>query len=175
MRAGGAEGASEAEALRARGASCYLGKNHWIQPSAMRAPEACAAVLPGLQAYASARATAEWLRRLRAGAILGPRALDDALASRRPSKAPSPSPAFFARDFRAFEHFEFGLGVQLLRPAGRPGAPPLWGHSAANGSFALVLPSCRAGPVVAVLLLNRTDGVHVAPRVLEALLDELGG
>ena len=57
-------------------------------------------------------------------------ALDDALASRRPEAPPAPSPAFFARDFRAFAHSEFGLGVQLLDPPqgvgieGQPGQPP---------------------------------------------------
>ena len=62
------------------------------------------------------------------------------------------------------------VGLQLLRPAGAaPTSAPCWGHTAANGSFCLVIPGRR--PLVAAFLTNRTGSADAAQRVLRALAD----
>jgi len=65
---------------------------------------------------------------------------------------------------RLFDDAEFGLGVQLgiaeragVALAAADGAEQSWGHLAANGSFAIVVPGCAATgarPLVAVPSLD---------------------
>ena len=90
---------------------------------------------------------------------------------------------------------EWGLGVQLVRTPNTPPGPSAsrttqyastaemassvtlgrsspdtsWGHLAANGSFALVIPGER--PLVAAFLTNRSRSFDASQRVLKALVE----
>jgi CubicO group peptidase (beta-lactamase class C family) len=164
----GRVGASDAERVDARVWLCLFGKPQWIEPSAFARPRARRAVLPGLQAYATARDAAAVLHAAAHGG-LSPQMLADARRSRKPppSSVSKPTGMPPAHPFSAFTH-EWGLGLQLVPPPGAaPGQPPCWGHLAANGSFTLVIPGRR--PLVAAFLTNRTGGYEASQRVLAAL------
>ena len=164
----GRAGASDAERVDARVWLCLFGKPQWIEPSAFARPRARRAVLPGLQAYATARDAAAVLHAAAHGG-LSPQMLADARRSRKPPPSPLSKPTAMppAHPFSAFTH-EWGLGLQLVpAPGAAPGQPPCWGHLAANGSFTLVIPGRR--PLVAAFLTNRTGGYEASQRVLAAL------
>jgi len=166
-------------AERADGATwlSHFGKELWCNGPAMAREPWRSAALPGVQAYATASAAAEALRAVAAGEVLRPELLAEALRSRRPPQGSHEArPCRLLPDKRMFDNGEWGLGIQLdpLRNGSASSgsepasAPRSWGHVASNGSFALALPGRQ--PMVAVLLLNRDDGEHVARQVLDMLL-----
>lgn len=176
-----------------------FGKLPWLECGAYRSDIARRSVLPGSQAYASARDTSDALRAVATGRVLSPSTLAEALQSRRvaPTADPLSLPAKQPRLFKLFEKAEFGLGVQIgvAESAGVTSAPPggqqSWGHLGSNGSFALVLPGLAdlgTRPIVATLLLNLdqhgpsgepgvtqdefvSDGLHTCRTVLRAVVD----
>ena len=165
----GRAGASDAERVDARVWLCLFGKPQWIEPSAFARPRARRAVLPGLQAYATARDAAAALHAAATRCGLSPQMLADARRSRKPPPSPLSKPTAMppAHPFSAFAH-EWGLGLQLVPPPGAaPGQPPCWGHLAGNGSFTLHIPGRR--PLVAAFLTNRTGGYEASQRLLAAL------
>jgi len=155
---------------------------HWLEPSALSSKPARHAVMPGLQAFSTARGVADALWALATDKLLRPATLAEALRSRRPTPGPMSEPSRLERHFAdAFQHAEWGLGVQLfavgadgsLVPPGASGTKaPIWGHTSTNGSFALVLPGRR--PLVAALLVNGSEGNRVAATVLKLLRSECG-
>jgi len=159
---GSSESASEVERAKATMMKSTFRRLNWIEPSALRSSIARASAMPGCQAYASARDTAEALRALATGRVISQRALADCLRSRR--TAPAAGTGRQTKMHRLFDDAEFGLGVQLgiaeragVALAAADGAEQSWGHLAANGSFAIVVPGCAATgarPLVAVLLVN---------------------
>jgi len=144
-----------------------FGRDQWFEPSALNGSLAKASILPGLQAFATARSTCEALRGMATGKALGSATLEESLRSRKPNAGgASASPPIMPKPFKQFEKADWGLGIQLVPLPGREAA---WGHQAGNGSFALVLPGEK--PMAAALLLNRSDGGSVAERVLAALTE----
>jgi len=146
-----------------------FGKESWIGPTALRREVAKAASeLPGLQAFATARTVAEAMRAAAKGRMLRPATLTNALRSRRPGSGLASTPCRMVRALKTFEGGEWGLGIQLSPLKASGAAAGSWGHAAANGSFALVLPNGRR-PLAAVFLTNRSESGHAAKSVLEAL------
>ena len=125
-------------------------------------------MLPGLQAYATARDAAAALRAAAHGGVLGGHTLADARRSRKPPPSPLSTPTRMPPPFRPVggEHCEWGLGVQL-------GTDGEWGHWAANGSFILAIPGRR--PLVAAFLTNRAQSEGAAKQVLERLVAAASG
>jgi len=128
-----------------------------------------AALLPGLQAFGTARSVAQLLAATATGSVLSPGLVHEMLRSRRPAASGQPATEELAAELghvlRLDGLEEWGLGAQLVPPkawaaAGVPRAPPsrlaeepvAWGHLSQAGSVALVLPGAR--PRVVVLLLN---------------------
>lgn len=176
-----------------------FGKLPWLECGSYRSQIARQSILPGSQAYASARDTADALRAIATGRVLSPPTLAEALQSRGVAVTSDPlsRPAKQPRLFKVFEQAEFGLGVQIgvAEAAGVTSAPPggqqSWGHLGSNGSFALVLPgSDELGtrPIVATLLVNLdqhgpsgepgvtedefvSDGLHTCRTVLRAVVE----
>jgi len=164
------DGATDAEKADAAVWMCLFGKPQWVEPSAFSRPRARRAVLPGLQAYATARDAAAALRAVAFGGLLSPKTLAEARRSRRPPPSRLSTPTRMPPGFRASfgEEAEWGLGVQLV-PCG---GADCWGHLGANGSFALVIPGRR--PLVATLLTNRAGSSEAAERVLKFLVEAAG-
>jgi len=176
-----------------------FGKLPWLECGAYRSSLARSSVMPGSQAYASARDAAEALRAIATGRVLSGSTLTDCLTTRRVPTSASDlaQQSKQPRLFKIFEGAEFGLGVQIgVAEAARildapPGTEQSWGHLGSNGSFALVLPgSAELGtrPLVATLLLNldqhgpagepgvnddeyMSDGLYTSRAVLRAVVE----
>jgi len=154
-----------------------FGREHLLDLSLFgRSRDVPSALMPGLQAFGTARAVAALLRATAAGSLMSKSLITEMLQSRRPTAehGGSGGDRLAAQlghllNLDAFQ--EWGLGVQLVRPhvwndnAG--GEIPAWGHLSQSGSMALVLPGRR--PRAVALLLNMADGSrthHVAWTVL---------
>lgn len=158
-----------------------FGKEQWCEAGALRVEPARSAIMPGIQAFATARVCAEALRAVATGAVVTPRMVAEARRSRRPPKGPNSEPCRLIEKWRHFERAEWGLGVELVHsdgirhtvsseptPATSAKKDALaWGHTSMSGSFALVVPGEK--PMVMSLLLNREGDARVAERVLSAL------
>eukprot|EP00930_Biecheleria_cincta_P027329 TRINITY_DN19206_c0_g1_i1.p1 TRINITY_DN19206_c0_g1~~TRINITY_DN19206_c0_g1_i1.p1 ORF type:complete len:1342 (+),score=219.43 TRINITY_DN19206_c0_g1_i1:55-4026(+) len=164
------------------------GRDHLLHPSLFAGDEEAvsSAVLPGLQAFGSARSVACLLastsrERVRGG-ILSGGMLEKMLQSQNPAKSASKAGCSGVDELADvvghvlnLEHFQdFGLGVQLVDPqtwGGKKSEKPAWGHLSQIGSVALVLPGEK--PLAVSLLLNmapRGDKGHqLAWSVLRAL------
>lgn len=145
-----------------------FGKRQWLEPTALQSNLARTSVIPGVQAFATARSTAQALRAVARGKVLQGSTLADAQISRCPPPGPYSTPVRLMDEYKQFENSNWGLGLELLQsPCSPPAAPPLWGHTSTNGSFTVVFP--RAKPLVASLLLNCEKGNQVAEQVLKEL------
>ena len=166
-----AKGASQAEKVDGAVWLCIFGKPQWVEPSSAHHPLAKQSIIPGIQAYGAASDVAKALLAVARGRLVSQRTLSEALRSRKPPTSPLSKCTRMPLPLRTFEEAEWGLGLQLVKPKG--GGPTCWGHTAADGSFALVIPGKR--PLVAVLLLNRSGGAPAAERVLKKLVEVAGG
>lgn len=150
------------------------------------------ALLPGMQAFGTARGVATVLGAAAAGALVSRKLAENMLRSRLPARGsgaggggdatsidPLARDIGHAIDLSMFK--DFGLGVQLVRPPDGPGVEgsearaAFWGHMSQTGSMALVLPSRKGkGCKVVTLLMNMADSsmqdsCHVAWEVLKVL------
>eukprot|EP00439_Symbiodinium_sp_Y106_P006758 s2081_g1.t1 len=164
---GKCRGATRSEKADAALWLSFLGREHWFNPVALSRPRARESIQPGLQAFATAKDAARALRAACAGEVLKAGTWQEAIRSRKPTASgPDSQPSRLPHKIQQFQDAEWGCGVQLLKlPGGHCGQ----GHVASNGSFALRLATPR--PVVAVFLVNRSDGATAATRVLETLVE----
>ena len=144
----------------------FFGREHWFNPAALNREIPKNNVLPGRQAFATAKDTAKALRAAATGGVLSQRMWNDAVRSRKPPKGPDSEPCRLPHHLERFQNAEWGLGLQRTH---LPNGQEVLGHSACNGSFAVLLPTSR--PVVAAFLVNRSDGAVAADKVLSALAE----
>lgn len=163
------------------------GRDHLLHPSLFAGDEEAvsSSVLPGLQAFGSARSVAGLLaataRAKERGGILSGDMIQKMLQSQKPADASKTGRggvdelADVVGHVLNLEHFQdFGLGVQLVDPqtwGGEKSEMPAWGHLSQIGSVALVLPGEK--PLAVSLLLNMAPhgdkGHQLAWSVMRAL------
>jgi len=156
------------------------GRDHLLHSSIFADTSSSEALLPGLQAFGTARSLAGLLTAAvtpkSAGGLLSSSVAQDMLRSRKPADAAGSGieelSAELGHVLRLEDFTDFGLGVQLVDLQSWGGLQSkAWGHLAQNGSMALVIPGDR--PLAVALLLNMTsredDGQQVAQSVLRAL------
>lgn len=146
----------------------FFGREHWFNPAALNRDLPRTSVLPGRQGFATAKDTAKALRAAAAGQALSQRMWREASRSRKPEKGPDSEPCRLPHHLERFQDAEWGLGLQMLR---LPNGHQALGHSACNGSFAVLLQR-RSRPVVVAFLVNRSDGAVAAEKVLSALVED---
>lgn len=144
----------------------FFGREHWFNLAALNREIPKTHVLPGRQAFATAKDTAKALRAAH-GTCLSQRMWNEAARSRKPPKGGDSEPCRLPHHLERFQNAEWGLGLQRLR---LPDDREVLGHAACNGSFAVLLPN-QSRPVVAAFLVNRSDGAVVAERILSALAE----
>ncbi|CAL1167735.1 unnamed protein product [Cladocopium goreaui] len=144
----------------------FFGREHWFNPAALNREIPKTHVLPGRQAFATAKDTAKALRAAH-GTCLSQRMWNEAARSRKPPKGGDSEPCRLPHHLERFQNAEWGLGLQRLR---LPDDREVLGHAACNGSFAVLLPN-QSRPVVAAFLVNRSDGAVAAERILSALAE----
>eukprot|EP00913_Durusdinium_trenchii_P002791 g2582.t1 len=135
----------------------FFGREHWFNPAALNRDLPRTSVLPGRQGFATAKDTAKALRAAAAGQALSQRMWREASRSRKPEKGPDSEPCRLPHHLERFQDAEWGLGLQMLR---LPNGHQALGHSACNGSFAVLLQR-RSRPVVVAFLVNRSDGAVI--------------
>ncbi|CAJ1378705.1 unnamed protein product [Effrenium voratum] len=162
---GRAKTASQAEKAENAMWMSFFGREHWFNPAALNRELPRSSLLPGLQAFATAKDTAQALRG--AKRLLSPTLWREASRSRRPNAGEATR---MPHHLECFREAEWGLGLQLLTlPDGTARA---LGHCASNGSVVAVLPGAR--PLVAAFLVNRSDGFDAQKEVLAALVRHAG-
>lgn len=142
-----------------------FGREHLLHSSLFAQQKVASAVLPGMQAFGTARAAASMLSAVASGRLLAPELVQEMRRSRRPKTENACAQAEeFNQEFEdLFEIDDFkdwGLGAQLVHPQAwggkvceKEGLP--WGHLSQNGSLLLQVPGPR--PVVVALLVNMVD------------------
>jgi len=147
----------------AQAARDVFGREHLVDQSLYtRTHDVAATMLPGLQAFGTARAVASLVSAVKRGKIISPGMVDELRQSRRPShddgSAGRELNEHLQHLFKLDSFEEWGLGAQLVRPevwGGKAESTLPWGHLTQNGSMVLHVPGPQ--PVVVALLLNMVN------------------
>lgn len=156
-----------------------FGREHLVDMSIFsKSADVPLAVMPGLQAFGTARGMAMVMRALANGSMLSKPTMKDMLTSRqcrREDSVPTGGgglPVELGHLLKLEGFDEWGLGMQLLNhDMWNAGQDRAWGHLSQSGSAALVLPGDQ--PKAMALLLNMIDGESPL-RVCKAVLKLLG-